>query len=66
MATSTLDSILGFVIPLFVVMFLIWILYKIPIIESGVNALIRKLGELKDRRDNSSTGTTRIQSIQYE
>jgi hypothetical protein len=64
---GTVDSILNFIIPLGVIGLLFWMVYRIPIIKEGVDALINKFRNWKEGREHqTTTGGRTLQSIQYE
>ena len=50
----TLDEVLNFVIPIFVYIFLFWILYRIPIIQELIDKLIFKFKSWREGRQASS------------
>ena len=66
MAGSTIDSIINFIVPIAVWIFLAWIIYKIPIVKEGVD----KLRAWNERRKNNVGGGSEeavsIKSITYE
>lgn len=62
---TTFDDILNFVMPIIVIGFLCWIIYRIPIFKEMVNWVIDKFRTFRERRDNASE-STRINAITYE
>jgi len=66
---GTLDSILNFLIPILVWAFLIWILYRIPIITDGVGKLRELISNRKTKMNDTGGGdfeTTSLKSVYYE
>jgi len=65
MAQGVFDQILNAVIPPAVIGFIIYIIYKIPLVKKGVDALIGKFKDWKDGRSKTSN-TSYKNTIQYE
>lgn len=61
---GTFDDILNFIIPPAVYAFLIYLIYRIPIVTEGVSRL--KDWWLNKREKNTGTETTTLRSISYE
>jgi hypothetical protein len=65
MAENFIDTLLNFIIPPAIFLFIFWILYKIPIVNEGIASLIdwnRRRVEGKVEREETST----LKSITYE
>jgi hypothetical protein len=62
---STLESILNFLMPIIVWMFLLYILYRIPIFKDMINWVIDKFQAMRERRQEQ-TNTVRTQQLSYE
>lgn len=66
MVESTFDKILNFIIPPAVIMFLLYTLYRIPIVKDGVDALRNKISDAKERRQERFEEKEFYRTIQYE
>lgn len=64
MPSITLNDVLNFCIPIGVWLFLIWIIYRIPIIQQGVDKLAEKIRDLREGKTTDST--VNIKTLQYE
>ena len=65
MAESTIDSILNTLIPPAVVLFIIWIFYRIPIIKEGVDRL-RNWWANRGKPKEEESDVVTLKSITYE
>ena len=65
MTESTIDSILNFIMPVAVFLFLGWIIYRIPIVQQGVDAF-RDWNENRRNRVSGEQETVTLKSISYE
>ena len=63
---STLDSILNFLIPIFVIGFLLWIIYRIPIVTQMCSWIGLKITEMRERREHGQGYNPKVQTITYE
>lgn len=63
---STFDDILNFIMPIAVFGFIGFIIYRVPLVKKGVDALIDKLSGVKERMKGGNGNTKTINSLQYE
>lgn len=65
MASTTFNDILNFIIPIGVWLFIIWIIYRIPIVTEGV-AKLKNWWENKREAREEAAETSYLKNIEYE
>lgn len=65
MAEVTLNSVLNFIIPIGVWIFLAWIIYRIPVVKEGITKLREWMASRGNKQEETTEGVS-IKSIDYE